>query len=295
MGSQGVRPFWMRFLQLSFFPSFFFSVGFINWNLGFGRLTVETCSWFSPYWLRRELTRWLSKLPPQILNCKALMMTALLISLNLISITLYKEILSKAKLTIDFHCVQPNSSIRLHPSHHGDIFWTLNKRNFLLSTESKSISSSPNGIKMIPDSQKRLWLTFLRGGAVTDIQRLNMQICKCTIYIVFSFRCIHNVQTWSRIDFKFHQTHCSHQVPLTTVTTIQIQHKLYRRGTFQPVENDDALENVHLQKWQFDFWDRHMIEQRKIYWEGSVRLNILFLSWIQKASISWRFEGFVNL
>ena len=130
MGSQGVRPFWMRFLQLSFFPSFFFSVGFINWNLGFGRLTVETCSWFSPYWLRRELTRWLSKLPPQILNCKALMMTALLISLNLISITLYKEILSKAKLTIDFHCVQPNSSIRLHPSHHGDIFWTLNKRNF---------------------------------------------------------------------------------------------------------------------------------------------------------------------
>ena len=143
MGSQGVRPFWMRFLQLSFFPSFFFSVGFINWNLGFGRLTVETCSWFSPYWLRRELTRWLSKLPPQILNCKALMMTALLISLNLISITLYKEILSKAKLTIDFHCVQPNSSIRLHPSHHGDIFWTLNKRNFFCYQQSQNLSHPP--------------------------------------------------------------------------------------------------------------------------------------------------------
>ena len=28
------------------------------------RLTVETCSWFSPYWLRGELTRWLSKVPP---------------------------------------------------------------------------------------------------------------------------------------------------------------------------------------------------------------------------------------
>ena len=247
MGSQGVRPFWMRFLQLSFFPSFFFSVGFINWNLGFGRLTVETCSWFSPYWLRRELTRWLSKLPPQILNCKALMMTALLISLNLISITLYKEILSKAKLTIDFHCVQPNSSIRLHPSHHGDIFEPWINATFLLSTEPKSISSCSNGIKMIPDSQKRLWLTFLSGGEVTDIQRLNMQICKCTIYIVFSFRCIHNVQTWSRIDFKFHQTHCSHQVPLTTVTTIQIQHKLCRRGSFQPDESDNALENFHFQ------------------------------------------------
>ena len=112
--------------KLVCFVMFRLCVGFINWfwkkNLGCSRLTVETCSWFSLYWLRRELTRDDFPNLPQILNCKALMMTALLISLNLISITLYKEILSKAKLTIDLHCVGPVSPFRLHPSNH--IFWT---------------------------------------------------------------------------------------------------------------------------------------------------------------------------
>ena len=107
--------------KLVCFVMFRLCVGFINWfwkkNLGCSRLTVETCSWFSLYWLRRELTRDDFPNPPQILNCKALMMTALLISLNLISITLYKEILSKAKLTIDPHCVWAPSSFRLDPSY----------------------------------------------------------------------------------------------------------------------------------------------------------------------------------
>ena len=119
--------------KLVCFVMFRLCVGFINWfwkkNLGCSRLTVETCSWFSLYWLRRELTRWLSKLPPQILNCKALMMTALLISLNLISITLYKEILSKAKLTIDPHCVWAPSSFRLDPSYRFRYLFNL-KQNF---------------------------------------------------------------------------------------------------------------------------------------------------------------------
>ena len=43
------------------FVMFRLCVGFINWfwkkNLGCSRLTVETCSWFSLYWLRGELTR----------------------------------------------------------------------------------------------------------------------------------------------------------------------------------------------------------------------------------------------
>ena len=126
----------MGFLQTLFsmhrqacFVMFYFCVGFMNrfWKrtLGIGGLTVETCSWFSPYWLRGELTRWLSKFPPtQILNCKALMMTALLISLNLISITLYKEILSKAKLSIDLHCVWATPHFVLIHLIASNIFWT---------------------------------------------------------------------------------------------------------------------------------------------------------------------------
>ena len=162
------------------------------------------------------------------------MMTALLISLNLISITLYKEILSKAKLTIDLHCVGAHSSFRLNPSHRIRYIINLDqnsdKTNFLFQnllnvydySSSLSSSWSSNGLKSSLTWQPKVFVVDTCVGRAVTIWKWNMQIWKCTpMYI--SLYANHHCSPWSKIDFKFHQTHCLHPLPRTTMTTIRTQ------------------------------------------------------------------------